>query len=154
MANCPSCSLEISAGTQWCGVCRTNVLNQRNGRLASPLARLGAFFLDLAVPPVAFILIVLLGLVELGVVLVLAYIIWAFILFARGSTPGKKLLGIRVIKVDGDSAGFFTMLIRELIGKAISGMLMSLGFLWILIDRDKQCWHDKLMSTYVVEELE
>lgn len=43
------------------------------------------------------------------------------------------------------------MLIREWIGKAISGLLLSLGFLWILFDRDKQGWHDKLMSTYVVE---
>jgi uncharacterized RDD family membrane protein YckC len=87
----------------------------------------------------------------LGIVLFVAYVIWAFMLFAKGMTPGKKLLGMRVIKEDGTSAGFFTMLIREWIGKAISGLILSLGFLWILFDRDKQGWHDKLMSTYVVE---
>ena len=43
------------------------------------------------------------------------------------------------------------MLIRELIGKAISGMILLLGFLWILFDQDNQGWHDKLVSTYVVE---
>jgi uncharacterized RDD family membrane protein YckC len=89
--------------------------------------------------------------VLLGMVLFLAYTIWAFTLFAKGMTPGKKLLGMRVVKEDGTSAGFFTMLIREWIGKAISSLLLGLGFLWILLDRDKQGWHDKLMSTYVVE---
>jgi len=51
------------------------------------------------------------------------------------------------------NAGFFIMLIREWIGKAIiSGMIFSLGFLWILFDRDNQGWHDKLVSTYVVDQ--
>ncbi|MCL6558264.1 MAG: RDD family protein, partial [Firmicutes bacterium] len=46
--------------------------------------------------------------------------------------------------------GFLTMLIREWIGKWISGLILGLGFLWILFDRDNQGWHDKLMSTYVI----
>lgn len=71
-------------------------------------------------------------------------------LFSRGTTPGKNLLGMRVIKEDGQHAGFLTMLIRECIGKWISGLVFALGFLWILFDRDNQGWHDKLMSTYVI----
>lgn len=43
------------------------------------------------------------------------------------------------------------MLIREWIGRAISALLLSLGFLWTVIDRDRQGWHDKLISTCVVE---
>jgi uncharacterized RDD family membrane protein YckC len=167
MANCPSCSAEVAPGTRWCGICRTNVLNPRIGRLASPGKRLGAYFLDLLVTLVVLVLFLIFGVVGdgaatgteggtgvgvlLGNVLFLGYIVWAFMLFAKGMTPGKKLLGMRVIKEDGTSAGFFTMLIREWIGKAISGLILSLGFLWILFDRDKQGWHDKLMSTYVVE---
>ena len=58
---------------------------------------------------------------------------------------------MRVVKEDGRAAGFFAMLIRESIGKTISGMALSLGFLWILFDQDNQGWHDKLMNTYVVE---
>ena len=58
---------------------------------------------------------------------------------------------MRVVKEDGTNANFFTMLVREWIGKWISGLILSLGFLWILLDRDNQGWHDKLMSTYVVE---
>ena len=90
------------------------------------------------------------GGVVLGLLLLLGYAVWALMLFARGTTPGKKLLGMRVVREDGRPAGFFIMLIREWIGKAISSMVFSLGFIWILIDRDKQGWHDKLVSTYVV----
>jgi len=164
MANCPSCNAEVAPSTRWCVLCRTNVLNQRIGRLASPGKRLGAYFLDLLVPIVALFLIFVVGAgaatgteggsgvgVFLGIVLFLGYIVWALMLFAKGMTPGKKLLGMRVIKEDGTSAGFFTMLIREWIGKTISGLIFSLGFLWILFDHDKQGWHDKLMSTYVVQ---
>lgn len=166
MAQCRSCTAEIAPGTRWCGVCRANVLNQEVGRLASPGKRLGAYFLDLFVPVVSIFLILGaagvaaiagggeeafgIGLL-LGMVLLPAYVVWAFILFTKGMTPGKKLLGMRVIKEDGTSAGFFRMLVREWVGKTISGLIFSLGFLWILFDRDKQGWHDKLMSTYVVE---
>jgi len=62
------------------------------------------------------------------------------------------LLGMRVVKENGRTAGFFTMVVRELIGKLISSSVFSLGFIWILIDPDYQAWHDKLMGTYVVDE--
>jgi len=166
MATCPSCSADVAPGTRWCGICRTNVLNQAIGRLASPGKRLGAHVLDWIIPLVAFFLIfVTAGIgaatgtivggsisVILGFLLLMTYVIWALKLFKNGTTPGKKLLGMRVIKEDGTPAGFFTMLIREWVGKPISGLILSLGFLWILFDRDKQGWHDKLMSTYVIEQ--
>jgi uncharacterized RDD family membrane protein YckC len=82
--------------------------------------------------------------------LLVAYVGWSLVLFAQGTTPGKKLLGMRVIREDGRTAGFWVMLIREWIGKWISGLLLSLGFLWILFDRENQGWHDKLVRTYVV----
>ncbi len=35
-------------------------------------------------------------------------------------------------------------------GFASSAMVLSMGFLWIPFARDRQGWHDKLGSTYVV----
>ena len=43
------------------------------------------------------------------------------------------------------TAGFGTMFLREIIGKAISSMVLSLGFIWILLDDKNQGWHDKLL---------
>jgi len=167
MATCPSCNAEVLAGTRWCGICHSNLVSSKFGRLASPGKRLAAYFLDLMVPIFAFFLIIFVagvgGATEtkggsaaggfLGFALLVAYIVWAFVLFAKGTTPGKRLLGMWVVKEDGSHAGFLTMLIRELIGKAISGLIFSLGFLWILFDRDNQGWHDKLVSTYVVKDI-
>ncbi len=163
MSICTFCNTEIVAGIRWCPICHTNVVNPVIGRLASPGKRVGAFFADLLLPGSALLLFFAIaprgaatdagaGIGSfLGSLLLLAYIIWAFVLFARGTTPGKKLLGMRVVKEDGRNANFFTMFIREWVGKLISGLILLLGFLWILIDRDNQGWHDKLMSTYVVE---
>ena len=79
--------------------------------------------------------------------------VWALVLFAsRGMTPGKKLLGVRVVQDDGAAPGFFMMLVREWAAKWVSGLAFGMGFVWILFDRDRQGWHDKLMSTYVVEK--
>jgi uncharacterized RDD family membrane protein YckC len=59
---------------------------------------------------------------------------------------------LHVAKENGERAGFFTMLFREVIGKfIISSIVFGLGFLWIVLDKENQGWHDKLMSTYVVQ---
>ncbi len=163
MVTCSSCNAEVVPGTRWCNICHTNVVNPSLGKLASPGKRLGAFVLDLVIPVTALFLMIAVagigGATEteagaglggiIGLLVFLAYIIWALVLFARGTTPGKKVLGMRVIKEDGTPAGFMTMLLREWIGKWISGLILLLGFLWILFDKDNQGWHDKLMSTYV-----
>ncbi len=66
-------------------------------------------------------------------------------------TPGKHLLGMRVIKGARRRCRFLTMLGRDWIGKWIAGMVLALGYVRILIDREHQGWRDKLLATYVVE---
>jgi uncharacterized RDD family membrane protein YckC len=154
MALCRSCNSEVAPGSRWCSVCHANIAGEA-ATLASPGKRLGAFVLDVAIPFGA--LIVMLGLAGatesfgFGMLLFFGYWIWAFRLFTRGTTPGKMMLGLRVMKEAGPTAGFGTMLLRETVGKWISGLVFALGYLWILFDRDRQGWHDKLASTYVVQ---
>ena len=163
MTKCSACESEVIPGTRWCSFCHTNIANPSLGKLAAPGSRLGAYLLDFAVPIfTAGVIAMAVGIENptgidagagigtiAGGVLFIAYILWALKLFAGGMTPGKRLLGMRVIREDGTPAGFILMLIRETIGKFISGMILSLGFLWILFDKENQGWHDKLMSTYV-----
>lgn len=68
----------------------------------------------------------------------------------RGATLGKRLLRIRVVGRDGQYISLPRSFVREVVGKWISGAFFSLGYLWALWDQDKQAWHDKLTSTYVV----
>jgi uncharacterized RDD family membrane protein YckC len=67
-----------------------------------------------------------------------------------GQTIGKKALGIRVIDFSsGGPIGFGRALIRY-VGRIISGIPCALGYLWMLWDREKQTWHDKIATTVVV----
>jgi uncharacterized RDD family membrane protein YckC len=70
---------------------------------------------------------------------------------AFGATLGKMALGMRVVDESGQKAGFFKVLIRETIGKFVSGLVLFLGFIWILFDGNRQGWHDKIGGTFVVK---
>jgi uncharacterized RDD family membrane protein YckC len=66
-----------------------------------------------------------------------------------GQTAGKALMGIKVIGTDGKPVSGGKAFLRY-IGYIVSGIVISLGFLWITFDRKRQGWHDKIAGTYVV----
>jgi uncharacterized RDD family membrane protein YckC len=65
-----------------------------------------------------------------------------------GRTPGMALLGLRVIKGDGDPPGVRRSVVRAL-AYWVSAIFM-LGFAWIAFDQRRQGFHDKIAGTYVV----
>jgi len=69
----------------------------------------------------------------------------------KGQTPGKMLVGIKVVNTQGDRPGLASAALREIPGKIISAIVFCLGFLWIAWDMQKQGWHDKLAATYVLK---
>ena len=167
--------------------------------LATPVDRLLAWFVDtliyvgigIAGVIVGLVALVTLddgtGLAGLGTIFVavwvpaiLAFLAWTvFVLFmiARdGQSPGKKVMKIRIVNVDGSAWGWRGTLIREVLGKflivgLISGVLGAvigsalseetssvvgfivwlLLFIWVLVDDKNQTLHDKLASNYVVK---
>jgi uncharacterized RDD family membrane protein YckC len=74
----------------------------------------------------------------------------AFIGAERGQTLGQMALGIRVVGLDtGSSIGYGRAFIRWLVS-LISAAVLLLGYLWMLWDKEKQCWHDKAANDVVV----
>lgn len=67
-----------------------------------------------------------------------------------GKTPGKRILKIRVVGPGGGPPGLGRAFVREVLGKMVSGLVFGLGYLWMLWDREKRCWHDRLAGTFVV----
>lgn len=65
-----------------------------------------------------------------------------------GRTPGQALFGLRVVRIDGAPVRLGRAWVRSL-GYLLSSILL-LGFLWILVDPQRQGWHDKLAGTRVV----
>ena len=78
---------------------------------------------------------------------IIAYQVF-FIAFA-GQTPGKALLGLRVVSMDGKRLGYGKAILR-LIGYIVSGLPLYLGFIWIIFDDRRQAWHDKIAGTCVI----
>lgn len=69
----------------------------------------------------------------------------------KGQTPGKMVVGIKVVDARGNKPGLGTAALREIPGKILSLVVpIFLGFLWIIWDERKQGWHDKIADTYVV----
>ncbi len=80
----------------------------------------------------------------------------AFIYFSvftwkwNGQTPGKRLLKIRVVKLNGTPITFWNSLERAS-GYAASASIVFLGFFQYFWDRNAQTTHDKITETIVID---
>jgi uncharacterized RDD family membrane protein YckC len=67
-----------------------------------------------------------------------------------GQTLGKRALGIRVMDFEtGGPLGFARAAVRHL-GRGVSGIVLGIGYLSMLWDRERRTWHDKLSDSVVV----
>ena len=82
--------------------------------------------------------------------LILSLVYFTYFHSATGQSIGKRLLKIKAIQTSGEPLNFKIAFIRWG-GYFISGLAMYLGFLWVLFDKNKQGWHDKIAGTYVVK---
>jgi len=70
---------------------------------------------------------------------------WTFF----GFTPGKALLGLKIVRRDGQSLSFGRAILRFLC-YWVSAIPLFLGFIWILVDKRHEGWHDKIARTNVI----
>ena len=66
-----------------------------------------------------------------------------------GGTPGKLILGLRIVNEQGTTIGIPRAILRY-IGKIVSGMILLIGYIMIGFTQKKQGLHDMIASTYVV----
>lgn len=83
---------------------------------------------------------------QLLVPLVITAWFWAF----RGATPGKQMMGLRVIDIQTGGNLRFDMAVLRYLGYIVSALPLGLGFLWSELDPQKQTWHDKMALSLVV----
>jgi uncharacterized RDD family membrane protein YckC len=70
---------------------------------------------------------------------------------SQGQTFGKRMMGIRVIKRNGEKLNWADAFLRCWVGYLLSAAPLGLGFLWALIDKQKRAWHDIIADTLVVK---
>lgn len=69
---------------------------------------------------------------------------------AKGQTVGKMAVGIRVYDLAGGGSIGYGRAFMRYVGRILSGMVVLLGYLWMLWDKEKQTWHDKFAGSVVV----
>jgi uncharacterized RDD family membrane protein YckC len=81
----------------------------------------------------------------LGLVIAAGY--FTYFHGTTGQTPGNAVLGMRVVDIEtGGVIGYQRAFIRWLVS-IVSGLVILLGYLWMLWDGRKQTWHDKAASS-------
>lgn len=77
-------------------------------------------------------------------------VIWA------GYTIGKKIVGIRIVKVNGEKLGFGAMLMRTIVAAIVYILTLGIGVIvsafMVGLRKDKRAIHDFLAGTYVTYE--
>lgn len=66
-----------------------------------------------------------------------------------GRTPGKMVMGLRVIQASGEAMTPGLAFLRW-VGYLVSFLCFGMGYLWVTFDLRKQGWHDKIAGTVVV----
>ncbi|MDH3889674.1 MAG: RDD family protein [candidate division Zixibacteria bacterium] len=134
------------------------------GQLADRGTRLGAQLIDgLLVLPLIIVWVIIAGTSEsdagelmgfllfiLGMVGLIAYQWW--LLSTEGQSIGKRMLNIKVVKLDGTNGGFETNVLMRLI---INGFICIIP-LYCLVDvlfifsEERRCIHDHIAGTKVI----
>ncbi len=76
--------------------------------------------------------------------------LYSFLISRFGGTIGKLAIGIKVVLADGQFLSFWRSFFRDRIAYIVSGVLLWLGFIWILVDKERRAWHDQIAGSYVV----
>jgi uncharacterized RDD family membrane protein YckC len=86
--------------------------------------------------------------------IVIAYVVWGFIYFARswglnGQTAGMAMFGVRVLTDEGTDVSERRAALRTL-ALPLSFLILGLGFLGILLGDRRRALHDVIAGTVVV----
>jgi uncharacterized RDD family membrane protein YckC len=152
------------------------VAAQSRAWVGAPLApwwsRVAAYILDAiftAIVSWVGVALIFAGIEVAGALLVLAGVVVAFFYFPvtmmregarNGQSLGKQLLGIRVVRDDGQAVGFGFALLRQfvviyllftVVGGFLFGVPWLIDVLWPLWDSENRALHDMIVKSHVVE---
>ena len=169
---CSKCGQELRGDSNYCGVCGTRIRrsepigfgskddpwgdrqteaewiaqhahSRENDRLAGMSTRTGSYLINALLPS-------FLGFIPvLGIVIYAAWYPVTLYKWRRGQDIGASLMKIRVVRDNGDVAGFYHMWTRNL-AAIISLIALGAGYWTAYFDENNRTWHDKWMGTYVI----
>lgn len=91
-----------------------------------------------------------------GLVMLVILGIHCVLLHRNGQTIGKKLLGIKVVRTNGERIGLGRIILLRALPMSLLGMLPFIGYLISLVDsllifrESRKCLHDDFADTIVI----
>ena len=89
--------------------------------------------------------------IMLGVSSLLAITMWFISMKRWGNTFGRQWVGIRIINRDGNIPSLWKLAFREFLKLISLCPPLIIGTFWIIWDKHKQSWYDKVTKTCVVK---
>jgi uncharacterized RDD family membrane protein YckC len=84
---------------------------------------------------------------------VLFWFAYQFLLMIySGTTPGLLLMRLEVSRFDGSLAGRRLRMWRVL-SSFLAAASLGMGYVWVLLDEDVLCWHDRITRTYLARKI-
>jgi uncharacterized RDD family membrane protein YckC len=81
---------------------------------------------------------------------IMSLLYFGFLEGSTGQTIGKKAMGIRVCDIATGEAIGVPRAMGRYVARIVSALPIFLGYFWMLWDKEKQTWHDKLTNAVVV----
>lgn len=85
------------------------------------------------------------------VVVVLAIAYFPFFWARGGQTPGMKVFRLQVVRDRDGGPLSGGQAIMRLVGYWINGIVLYIGFAWVLVDARRRGWHDLIAGTVVIK---
>jgi uncharacterized RDD family membrane protein YckC len=113
------------------------------GVIVSGPRAIGDTTVEFANPGIFFLVVIL------GLLITLGY--FPFFWARGGQTPGMRPFDLYVVRDSDGGRPTIGMALMRLVGYWINGIVLHIGFAWILIDNRRRGWHDIIAGTVVVK---
>lgn len=88
----------------------------------------------------------------LGLAAGIPAVLWAayqyLLIVYAGNTPGLSLAGLKLARFDGTATNRSLRRWRVL-AAWLSAVSLGMGYIWLFLDEDVLCWHDRITHTYL-----
>ena len=142
-----------------------NILHREGIHLASNKKRAMAFFIDEMLLSLLLIIalwdsfstaVTMEEMINVTNTFVLEYMMMkiiyqAFFVMQYGASIGKLVMKIRVIEINTMQTPNVISALNRAIFRVVSELIFYLGFLWGMLNPERQTWHDKTARTLVVD---
>lgn len=90
------------------------------------------------------------GIPDLLISFVLPFVGVVLFWLKKQATPGKMVVAARVVDATTGKTLTAGQAVGRYLGYIVAAIPFGLGLLWVIFDRKKQGWHDKMAGTVVI----